>query len=112
MADESESTVTLDSVKEEITELVSEYGVDATTLSISLAIELFKDLRNYPSTWADEKIAADLAKHESKIAMAAVEIDAKNGIENQTCHNEGGYTRQYSERLMAYRDVVGFAVCG
>ena len=45
----------------------------------------------------------------AKIAMAVVEIDAKDGVEGQTAHSESGYNRTYSDCIMAYKDVIGFA---
>ena len=41
--------------------------------------------------------------------MAAIEIDAKDGVEGQTAHSESGYNRTYSDGIMAYKDVIGFA---
>lgn len=94
----------------DIRRLVGEYGVEGiSALSIQLAIERFKDLRNYPKTWSDEQINEDLNKNIAKIAMASIEIDSKDAMEGQTQHTENGITRTYSKGLLAYQDVVGFA---
>ena len=85
---------------EEIKAMTTEYGVEATSLVITLAIEKFRDLRNYPPSWTDEKILAD---------MPVVEIDSKSGAENQLSHSENGISRTFSEYLMAYKGVIGFA---
>lgn len=97
----------------EIKEMITEYDaeISASGLVINLAIETFKSLRNYPHSWDDEKILMDLEKNKAKIAMAAIEIDSKNGAENQISHNENGTSRTYSEYILAYKDVVGFANC-
>lgn len=58
-----------------------------------------------------QKKLADLEKNKAKIAMAAIEIDSKNGAENQLSHSENGISRTFSEYLMAYKGVVGFANC-
>lgn len=88
-----------------------QYGADVSGLSVALAIEMFRDVRNYPSTYTDEMILADMEKHSKKIAMAAVEIDSKGGVENQIAHSENGTNRTYYQGIMAYKNVVGFAQC-
>lgn len=93
----------------EIKEKTIEYGVDLSEFVIVLAIEQFETIRNYPSTWDESKKIADMERHKSKIAMAAIEIDSKNGAENQLAHNENGVNRSYYCGLMAYKDVIGFA---
>lgn len=97
----------------EIKEMITEYDaeINVSNLTVNLAIETFETLRNYPDSWDDEKKLADLEKNKAKIAMAAIEIDSKNGAENQLSHSENGTSRTYSEYLMAYKDVVGFANC-
>lgn len=97
----------------EIKEMITEYDaeISVSNLTVNLAIEAFETLRNYPDSWDDEKKLADLEKNKAKIAMAAIEIDSKNGAENQLSHSENGISRTYSEYLMAYKGVVGFANC-
>ena len=89
-----------------INSLVGEYGVEASQLSIRLAIEEFRTIRRYPSYYSEEKILADMRKNASKIAMASVEIDSKEGVEGQTQHTESGSTRTYSKEILAYKSVV------
>ena len=86
-----------------------EYGVEVSNLSVDLAIEQFEDARNYPSSWNEDKKLADMEKNKAKIAMAAIEIDAKDGAENQLSHSENGTSREYYEGIMAYKDVIGYA---
>lgn len=96
-------------IKAAITEYDSEIKV--SDLTVNLAIEAFETLRNYPSSWDEDKILADLEKNKAKIAMAAIEIDSKNGAENQLSHSENGISRTFSDCLMAYKGVIGFANC-
>lgn len=93
--------------------MVKDYAPDITISSmvVSLAIESFETLRNYPSSWGEAKILADLEKNKAKIAMAAIEIDSKNGAENQLSHSENGISRTFSDCLIAYKGVIGFANC-
>lgn len=95
-----------DSVKD----IATEYGADVSALSVGLAIEAFKSARNYPSSCDDGSILLDMTANINKIAMAAVEIESKDGLENQVSHSENGVSRAYHAGIMAYRDIVGFAV--
>lgn len=94
-----------------IKEMTTEYGVITSELVVSLAIEAFVDLRNYPASWDNARKLADMEKNKAKIAMAAIEIDSKNGAENQLTMNENGTNRSYYAGIMAYKDVIGFANC-
>ena len=96
----------MDKFIEKIKAMTTEYGVTVSELSITLAIETFTDLRNYPSSWNDDKRLADMEKNKSKIAMGAIEIDSKEGAENQLSHNEHGTSRTYYNGIMAYKDVI------
>ena len=91
-----------------IKSMTTEYGVTVSELSITLAIEIFADLRNYPSSWSEDKRLADMEKNKSKIAMGAIEIDSKEGAENQITHNANGTNRSFYAGIMAYKDVIGF----
>lgn len=100
----------MDEFIEEIKETTTEYGAEVSNLSISLAIECYTSIRNYPSTYTDEKLLEDMKKSKSKIAMASIEIDSKVGVEGQTAHSENGINRSYGEiYIKAYNDVIGFA---
>lgn len=81
------------------------------SLTINLAIEIFKGCRDYPKSYSQETILADMQDNISKIAMAVVEIDAKDGVENQTAHNENGISRTYANGAipMAYSGVLPIA---
>lgn len=107
---EEEVTLTpIEEFEKKIKDMTTKYGVNASELVVNLAIEAFIDLRNYPDSWTEEKILADMEKNKAKIAMAAIELDAKDGVEGQTAHGESGYSRTYSKHIMAYKDVIGFA---
>ena len=94
----------------DVKSMTTEYlGYEANTLVIQLAIERFVSLRNYPSSYTDEMKIADMRNNIAKIAMAVVEIDAKDGVEGQLSHGESGIARTYYNGIMAYKDVIGFA---
>ena len=93
----------------DVKSMTTEYGVETSDLVVTLAIEQFETIRNYPASFDEAKKLADMEKHKAKIAMAAIEIDAKDGAENQLSHSENGTTRSYYDGIMAYKDVIGFA---
>ena len=111
---DDEVTLTpMEQFREDIKSMITEYDAEISVsgLTVSIAIESFETLRNYPVSWDEDKIIADLEKNKAKIAMAAIEIESKNGVENQLSHSENGISRTFSECLMAYKGVVGFANC-
>lgn len=101
----------MDVLTESIKNLTTEYGLEVSDLSILFAIEQFQTIRNYPATWDEEKKIADMEKNKAKIAMAAIEIDAKDGAEGQISHSENGISRTWTDKISAYKDVIGFANC-
>ena len=92
-----------------IKSMTTEYGAETSDLVVTLAIEQFETIRNYPHSWDETKKLSDMEKHKAKIAMAAIEIAAKDGAEGQLSHGESGISRSYYNGIMAYKDVVGFA---
>ena len=101
----------MDVLTESIKILITEYGLEVSDLSILFAIEQFQTIRNYPSSWDEERKIADMEKNKAKIAMAAIEIDAKDGAEGQISHSENGISRTWTDKISAYKDVIGFANC-
>ena len=99
----------MDKFVEKIKSKTTEYGINASNLAVDLAIEQFETIRNYPASWDETKKLSDMEKHKAKIAMAAIEIDSKDGAENQLSHSENGTSRSYYDGIMAYKDVIGFA---
>lgn len=92
-----------------IKSMTTEYGVETSDLVVTLAIEQFETIRNYPPSWDEIRKLDDMEKHKATIAMAAIEIDAKDGAEGQLSHGESGISRSYYDGIMAYKDVIGFA---
>jgi hypothetical protein len=94
-----------------ITTTTGYLGYAPKQLAVDLALEIFYDLRDYPSVYTATQIDADVLRHKSKIAMAIIEIDAKEGVEGQTSHNDNGTNRGYGTLPLpkAYATVVPFA---
>lgn len=99
--------------REKVVEKATLYldDVAPSDLSVDLAIEQFRDCRSYPKSYSEEMILADMEKNISKITMAVVEIESKNGAEGETSHNESGTNRSYGTNPLpkAYATVVQFA---
>lgn len=101
----------MDTLIENIKILTTEYGLEVSDLCILFAIEQFQTIRNYPSSWDEERKLADMEKNKAKIAMASIEIDGKDGAEGQISHSENGISRTWTDKISAYKDVIGFANC-
>lgn len=99
----------MDEFTAKVKAIATQYDSTVSDLAVGLAIEIFKDIRHYPSSFEEEKVLSDLNRNINKIAMASVEISSKEGVENQTAHTENGVTRTYVEGLMAYREIVAYA---
>ena len=98
-------------IEESVKETTTKYG-EVSDLAIGLSLEMFKDIRRYPADYDSDRIEEDMKKNVNKIAMAAVEIESKNGVENQIGHNENGTSRTYYEGILAFKDVLALAHIG
>lgn len=78
-----------------MTSATSYLGYAPKQLSVDLAIEIYSDIRKYPSDYTSEMILADQTSNLAKITMAVAELDARVGIEGQVAHAENGMTRSY-----------------
>lgn len=93
---------------EEQPELV---GESPSTLLVDFVIEKYKDLRNYPSSFSNEKIEKDIEKHISTISMAVVDLKMKEGAEGETSHSENSTSRTYENAYISssiFKDVLPY----
>ena len=93
----------------EIREKITEYGEEVSDLAIALSIEAFKDIRRYPIGYSQERIDKDVQANINKIAMAAIEIESKNGAENELSRTENGVSASFYQGILAYKDVLAIA---
>lgn len=101
----------MDTFVESITAMVNEYlSYAPKSLVVNTAIEMFRQIRNYPVSYTEDMILNDMQMNKNKIAMAVVELDAKEGAEGETAHNENGINRTYSNMIcpLAYAYIVPF----
>ena len=81
-------------MNEELMEELSLYLADnpeseaILTLSVNRAIRSFKNKRNYPSSYTDDKIKNDMKKCYDCIFDLALYFLVKQGVEFETSHSE------------------------
>lgn len=102
----------------DIQQMLSEYlalsNDDQTTLVIVLsqrAVLAFREYVNYPKTWTDEEILADLDRHKSCIVDLALFEAIQQGAEFQSMHIESGLYRMWNNKGNVYTQhgIVPFA---
>lgn len=102
------------SFKEDVKALATEYlnsydeveDANPSSMLVDFVIEKYKQHRNFPNTFNDEKIEEDMIVHKSTIAMAIVDIYMKAGAEGEVSHSENGVARTYQNAYLS-RDVFG-----
>lgn len=100
-------------VKTKVTSYLDGESVSSGLLSMltDLAIEEYKRIRNYPSTFEPEQIEEDMRKAINTIAYGVVELIGKDGVEGNTSFSENGISRAFNRRyvISAYMNVVPIA---
>lgn len=86
-------------------------GEEPSTLLIDFVIEKYKQQRNFPKHFTEEQIEDDLNAHLSTIAMAVVDLKAKEGAEGETSHGENSTSRSYENAyisLSIFNDILPY----
>ena len=107
----------MDELKTEITTILTQYlNDDAPSYQVmsvfsDRAMLAFKEYRNYPLSWTDEKILADMNRHKSCIADLALYEYIQQGAEFQSMHIESGLYRMWQSEgsIYTHHRVVPFA---
>lgn len=98
----------MDELKTEITTILTQYlNEDAMSYEVmsvfsERAMLAFKEYRNYPLGWTDEKILADMNRHKSCIADLALYEYIQQGAEFQSMHIESGLYRMWQSEGSIY----------
>lgn len=106
-------------VREELISKATEYfkGIEELSmlvpspLLIDFVIEKYKQHRNFPSSFNDEKIEQDMMEHLSTMAMAAVDLQMKVGAEGEISHSDSGVSRTYENAYISssvFKDVLPY----
>ena len=98
----------MDELRTEITTILTQYlNDDAPSYEVmsvfsNRAMLAFKEYRNYPLGWTDEKILADMNRHKSCIADLALYEYIQQGAEFQSMHIESGLYRMWQSEGSIY----------
>lgn len=92
----------MEELKNAITTILLRYLVDADSDMMRVladrAMMEYEEYRNYPSTWDEEAILADMNKHKSCIADLALYECIQQGAEFQSMHIESGLYRMWNNK--------------
>lgn len=93
----------MDELRQNIMEILVRYlkeseSTEMITVFSDRAINAFREYRNYPATWDDEAIIADMEKHTSCIADLALYECIQQGAEFQSMHIESGLYRMWNNK--------------
>lgn len=93
----------MDELRTEITMILTRYLADSQNYEVidvfsERAMLAFQEYRNYPESWDDEAILADMNKHKSCIADLALYECIQQGAEFQSMHIESGLYRMWNNK--------------
>lgn len=93
----------MDELRDDITNILLQYLTDAQSYEMisvfsDRAMLAFQEYRNYPESWDDEGILADMKKHKSCIADLALYECIQQGAEFQSMHIESGLYRMWNNK--------------
>lgn len=93
----------MDELRNDITNILLQYLTDAQSADMisvfsDRAMLAFQEYRNYPESWDDEAILADMTKHKSCIADLALYECIQQGAEFQSMHIESGLYRMWNNK--------------
>ena len=91
-------------------EPVFEYADENPKLEmlISNAKASIIQVRHYPDSFSEEKIAKDLEKFENVLINLVIYDYNKEGMDFENAHTESGVSRQFQSRSRIMADVVPF----
>lgn len=78
---------------------------------MDLCISKFKQKRNYPGHFTEEKIEADLYEHEAVIAMAVIDLFNKEGVEGAKTYSQNGISTTYENAFVSnslFNDILPY----
>lgn len=106
----------MEELKQEIVAILTKYIGEAESANMisvlsDRAILAFEEYVNYPSSWDESSIIADMTKHVSCISDVALYNYIQQGAEFQSMHIESGLYRMWTSigSVYTYHNVVPFA---
>ena len=93
----------MDELRNDITNILLQYLTDAQSADMisvfsDRAMLAFQEYRNYPESWDNDAILADMTKHKSCIADLALYECIQQGAEFQSMHIESGLYRMWNNK--------------
>lgn len=76
-------------------------GQSPSEFLVEFAIEKYKHLRQFPTSYTQEKIEKDIWDNLNTITMAVVDLYLKVGAEGETVHNENGVNITYEDAYIS-----------
>ena len=70
-------------------------------LTVGFVIEEFRARRNYPDSYTEEKIEADMRKNINLLSMMVVDVFAHYGAEGEMTHSEKNISRTYESSYIS-----------
>lgn len=86
-------------------------GQTPSPMLVDFVIEKWKDKRNYPMSFSEDRINNDMNNHISTLAMAVLDLHIKAGFEGQTSSSENGISRVFENAYISssiFVDVLPF----
>lgn len=86
-------------------------GQVPSPMLVDFVIEKWKDKRNYPTSFSEERVFDDMKKHLSTLAMAVLDLYVKTGFEGQVSSSESGISRVFENAYISnsiFVDVLPF----
>ena len=93
----------MDDIKQTVMQMLFAYlneSEESSMVSVfaDRAMMSFREYRNYPKTWDEEAIIADMTKHISCISDLALYECIQQGAEFQSMHIESGLYRMWNNK--------------
>jgi hypothetical protein len=107
----------MENVRQAVVSILTQYLNDGSVDNImigvlaSRAVDAFREYVNYPTTWEEDAIVADMMRHKSCIGDLALYEAIQQGAEFQSMHIESGLYRMWQKKGDVYTShgVVPFA---
>lgn len=93
----------MEEIKQKVMQMLFDYlkeaeDSDMVSVLADRAIMAFREYKNYPSTWDEDAVVADMTKHISCISDLALYESIQQGAEFQSMHIESGLYRMWNNK--------------
>lgn len=85
------------------------FNSDLLTVKVKNAIKDVKRARNYPSSYTDEMINADIVRYYAQARAIALYDYNQVGAENEESHSENNISRSFLDRNKLFAGITPFS---